>query len=81
LTAPTFVTLHQAGGLAPQCIQRLLVDGAPPALLVDALLVVSQLARVHREDFNTYDPIAKARQRMPDRCYALHVYCVWQPQL
>ncbi|KAG2425226.1 hypothetical protein HYH02_015053 [Chlamydomonas schloesseri] len=34
---------------------------APPsAVLVDVLLIVSQLARLHKDSFNTYEPLAKA---------------------
>ncbi|KAG2431486.1 hypothetical protein HXX76_009500 [Chlamydomonas incerta] len=38
--------------------------GSPPvppsAVLVDVLLIVSQLARLHKDSFNTYEPLAKA---------------------
>lgn len=51
----------QAGGLSPGIIQRLLSDANPPAVLVDILLVVSQLARISKEGtFNTYEAISKA---------------------
>lgn len=50
----------QAGGLSSSCIQRLMRESNPPAVLVDTLLVVSQLARLNKDAFNTYEPIAKA---------------------
>ena len=50
----------QCGGLAPSCVQRLLSDDVPATVLIDVLLVVSQLARVSKEGaFNTYDAISK----------------------
>uniref|UniRef100_A0A7S3VLZ8 non-specific serine/threonine protein kinase n=1 Tax=Dunaliella tertiolecta TaxID=3047 RepID=A0A7S3VLZ8_DUNTE len=49
-----------AGGLVPATCQRLMQDDNPPAVLVDVLLVVSQLARVNKESFNTYEPISRA---------------------
>lgn len=50
----------QAGGLHPSCIQRLLRESNPSPVLIDILLVVSQLARISKDSFNTYEPIAKA---------------------
>ncbi|MEW5307613.1 MAG: hypothetical protein WDW36_009992 [Sanguina aurantia] len=50
----------QAGGLHESSIQRLMVSSLPAPVLVDTLLVVSQLARLNKESFNTYEPIAKA---------------------
>jgi fused-like protein len=49
-----------AGGLAPGVIQRLLAEGNPPTVLVDVLLVASQLARISKEGFNTYEAISRA---------------------
>ena len=49
----------QSGGLAPSCVQRLLADDSASAVLIDVLLVVSQLARVSKEAFNTYEAISK----------------------
>ena len=50
----------QAGGLHPNCIQRALLHTNPPPVLIDMLLVVSQLARISKDSFNTYEPISKA---------------------
>eukprot|EP00955_Chlamydomonas_euryale_P021444 226898-Chlamydomonas_euryale.AAC.5 len=54
--ATQFVT---AGGLAPAVMQRLLQDTNPPAVLVDVLLVASQLARISKDGFNTYEAISR----------------------
>ncbi|GAX79537.1 hypothetical protein CEUSTIGMA_g6978.t1 [Chlamydomonas eustigma] len=50
----------QCGGLAPSCVQQLLDDSLPASVLIDVLLVVSQLARISKESFNTYEAISKA---------------------
>eukprot|EP00191_Tetraselmis_sp_GSL018_P012506 CAMPEP_0177598674 /NCGR_PEP_ID=MMETSP0419_2-20121207/12506_1 /TAXON_ID=582737 /ORGANISM="Tetraselmis sp., Strain GSL018" /LENGTH=1263 /DNA_ID=CAMNT_0019091197 /DNA_START=454 /DNA_END=4245 /DNA_ORIENTATION=- len=47
----------QAGGLEAACMSRLLKDTNPPGVLVDALLTVSQLARISKDN---YEPIARA---------------------
>ncbi|KAG2493565.1 hypothetical protein HYH03_008379, partial [Edaphochlamys debaryana] len=49
-----------AGGLAPSTMARCLAEPCPPAVLVDVLLIVSQLARLHKDAFNTYEPLARA---------------------
>lgn len=59
-TPPTTPCCLQAGGLHESSIQRLMVSSLPAPVLVDTLLVVSQLARLNKESFNTYEPIAKA---------------------
>jgi fused-like protein len=50
----------QAGGLAAPLMQRLLREANPPALLVDALSLVSYYARIHKDTLNTYEPISKS---------------------
>lgn len=50
----------QAGGLEPGLMQRLLDDSNPPSILVDALIIISQLARANKQGFNTYETISKA---------------------
>jgi hypothetical protein len=47
--------------MSPEVMGRLLSDSSPSAVLVDALLIVSHLARNHNHNFNTYDTIAEAR--------------------
>ncbi len=47
--------------MSPEVMGRLLSEASPPAVLVDALLIVSHLARNHGAGFNTYDTIAEAR--------------------
>ncbi|KAJ9526297.1 hypothetical protein QJQ45_009792 [Haematococcus lacustris] len=50
-----------AGGLNSSLVQRLLADTNPSAMLVDVLLVISQLARLPaRDSFNPYESISKA---------------------
>ena len=53
-----------AGGANGTCAPAASAAGgsaAPPAaVLVDVLLIVSQLARLHKDSFNTYEPLAKA---------------------
>ncbi|GLC39018.1 hypothetical protein PLESTM_000827500 [Pleodorina starrii] len=49
-----------AGGLAPSTMARCLGESSPSAVLVDVLLIVSQLARLNKDSFNTYEPLAKA---------------------
>ncbi|GIM09257.1 hypothetical protein Vretimale_13139, partial [Volvox reticuliferus] len=49
-----------AGGLAQSTMARCLAESSPSPVLVDVLLIVSQLARLNKETFNTYEPLAKA---------------------
>ncbi|GLI63648.1 hypothetical protein VaNZ11_006646 [Volvox africanus] len=49
-----------AGGLAQSTMARSLAESSPSPVLVDVLLIVSQLARLNKETFNTYEPLAKA---------------------
>ncbi|GFR42822.1 hypothetical protein Agub_g3779, partial [Astrephomene gubernaculifera] len=49
-----------AGGLAPATLSRCLSESSPPPVLVDVLLIVSQLARLNKDSFNTYEHLARA---------------------
>jgi hypothetical protein len=51
----------QAGGLQPALIQRLLRESNQVAMLIDALLLISQLARCNKGAVNTYEPLAHAQ--------------------
>eukprot|EP00873_Tetraselmis_striata_P020056 jgi/Tetstr1/440320/TSEL_028657.t1 len=59
----------QAGGLQATVMGRLMKDSNPPSVLVDALLTVSQLARISRDN---YDPIARAGLYPPIRRLLVH---------
>lgn len=61
LTSPHFAQQFiNAGGLAPHVIASLLAEANPAPVIVDTLLIVSQLARISKDTFNTYDPIHKS---------------------
>mmetsp|Transcript_35208 Transcript_35208/g.48864 ORF Transcript_35208/g.48864 Transcript_35208/m.48864 type:complete len:493 (+) Transcript_35208:442-1920(+) len=52
LGSPTFARqFMDAGGLAPRTASLLLAPTNPPSVLIDALLAVSQLARIAREHY------------------------------
>ena len=59
------------GGLDEKLTRRLLAPGNPPPVLVDALLAISQLARITARHYsaiaraNLYDPIGAAVQPDP----------------
>ena len=54
--------LHQAGGLAPSLVHRLLRHTNPAPLLIDVLTIVSQLARVQQSGgaCNMYEPLLRS---------------------
>lgn len=57
LGAPAFARhFLEGGGLQPSTVSKLLSPQNPPGVLVDALLAVSQLARIHRDH---YEPISR----------------------
>lgn len=61
LTSPQFAQQFIAGGgLSAGAVASLLSPTNPPLVIVDTLLIVSQLARISKESFNTYDPIHKS---------------------